>query len=309
MSLDDVIKPLNRVDKAIIIRNAERNPNLQTKAKKEAEKLVKSYLGEVPYQIKDDEGNFRTLKSDELDALDEERRSALVNEVMNVMPEQSMEQAIIQFSKDSKNPENLDSKYMGPAQMASIIVDQEVREGVKIGFAKDDKDGKKNYGRIADEYSQVIGLKGLAKRVEEGKTIAPEQREQLNELIVKGVIKKNSDEFKKKGYTDAVAAAAGKLSALVYQVVGDQTKMLKLGIELSIKEAEKKLKKLSSGYVEVLAKAVGKYLAKEMKSSEVSGTPENPITAPRRVMNLLYNAKNDNKYGFGTREFEVAFAA
>ena len=305
MSLDDVIKPLEWVDKANIIAGGLQNPKLRNDAKKEAEKLAKDYLGKVPYQIKDDEGNFRTIKPEEFDSLQTEQKERITQGVMEVIVPYGFETATMKFAEDA---EKMDSKYISPGKLASMVMNLDVREGVKTNLAKEDKDGKKNYDRMVDEYSNAVSLKGLAKRIEDNKPIGVEQEKQLNEITANGVAKKNSDDMKKKGYSDAVAQAAGKLAAIVYDGVTDRTKMLKLGISLVVKEAEKRLKKLSENYVSILDKAVGKYLAGEMKSSEMVGNGENHIPASRKAVQLLYSANADNNYSIGSREFEIAFA-
>ncbi|MDO8564176.1 MAG: hypothetical protein Q7R87_04155 [Nanoarchaeota archaeon] len=302
MSLDDVIKPMNRVDRATIIANASKNPILGARARKAAETLAREYLSVVPYQIKDAEGNFTTVKPEQFDAMTAEQRENITREVMNVMPQQSLEQAMINYAKIA---DTVDSKAISAENMASLMADREVSAGVKTIFAKKDKDGKNKLTRLVDEYGQLQFYQEFSKNLADNKPIDPEQAEQMSKVVAQGIIKANFDKYRALGYTDSVAVAAGKLAVAVNESVGDRNQMLKLGIGVLIKDSKKTLEGISKGYQEVVAGGVREYLAGEMKSSDVFG--ENQLPKTRKVVELIYRAKEGNKYGVGTREFNEVY--
>ncbi|MEK6910653.1 MAG: hypothetical protein AABW82_02665 [Nanoarchaeota archaeon] len=302
MSLDNVIKPLNRVDRATIIANASKNPLLGARARKAAETLAREYLGIVPYQIKDDRGNFTTVRPEQFDSMAPEQRERITQEVMNVMPQQSLEEAMLNYAKIA---DSVDSKQISNDRMASLIADQEVSAGVRTIFAKKDKDGKNSLTKLVEEYSELQSYEAISRDLGENKPIDPRQAEQVNKIIANGIIKANFDKYRAMGYTDSVAIAAGKLAVAVNESVNDRNKMLKLGLGVVIGESKKELSKISKDYQAVIARGVKEYLAGEMKSSDVFG--ENQLPKSRRVVELVYRANNDNKYGIGTREFDKLY--
>lgn len=303
MSLDDVIKPLNRVDRATIISNASRNPLLAARARKAAESLAREYLDVVPYQIKDASGSFITVKPQYFDSLTPEQKERIAQEVMNVMPQQSLEQAMINYAKIA---DKIDSKEISHDQMVSLMADQEVNAGVRSIFSKKDKDGKKRLTNLVGEYSELQSYEAILRDLKDNKPIDSRQAEQVSKIISNGIIKANFDKYRAMGYTDSVAIAAGKLAVAVNENVYDRKKMLQIGLDIAIKESKNELEKISKNYKADIANGVQEFLANEMKSSDVFG--ENQLPKSRRVVELVYRAKNDNKYGIGTREFSEVYA-
>jgi len=294
---EDVMKPLKRVDEAVVIGRALSNPLLTGDARKKAEDFTGKFLAEEPYKIKNEKGEWEVLGKKDFEAMPEDRRGAIVSEVMeNVVPI-SFEQATRVYSDFLKTDASKSRK------LAPLIQESDVREGVRQIFLKKDKEGKKNLLTLVDEFINYSGTSDIAKRIADGKTIPREELEEAEKLARNGVAKQKYDDMKSAGYTDSTAAAAGKVAAIVYDGFVDRTKMVALGAKLLAEKSKGRMKKIDENFEEVIAEGVREHFKNDIKSSRFVGSGDSATPASRRVVQLLYTAENDMKYGLGSREF------
>lgn len=136
------------------------------------------------------------------------------------------------------------------------------------------------FGDWISKYGAVVNARGLNEKIKDGKKLDDKELQFLRGSVAQEIAKETSENFKKMGYSNAVAKDLGNLSALGIQSGEEDNKYLAKAAESFVKKTAEDLRKYETdkgkdarGYVE---KALGK-LAKADTS-----------TFNERLLPLLY---------------------